>query len=420
MKFAFWRFYLIVLVSMIILAMGIEGVLHRQDETLDSLIPAKVLFCAKQIAVDCDPGARWQTLDETQIALPAATATALNSQKVVALRVDDNHASLLIKDQHQQFHLYGPVRMPPESDSRAWSLYLLFFGALGLLLLYWLWPIFRDLNHIETSLKSSGKALDLRFNLPAHSTAAPVAMAIERLSQQVLQLLSSQRDMTHFIAHDLRTPLARMRFALAMLKNDQPDLRQDLFDNIVEMERIATEYLRYAEEEAHHSVLALEPLNTDSFFTDLHLKTGSAPVMADRDHQSIENGIAISLSLSAKDFFADRFSLERAVSNLLQNALRFARSQICISLQTGHGVCILRVDDDGPGVPKGARHRFGTAFSQANKDSPHAVRSERERGFGLGLYIVLRVAMLHRGHMKILSSPRLGGARFELVWPNRP
>jgi two-component system OmpR family sensor kinase len=193
-----------------------------------------------------------------------------------------------------------------------------------------------------------------------------------------------------------------MRFALAIDSHDVAQLQRDLIDNIVELERTATEYLRYAEQEAQHSVLHLVPIKTHTFFSALqhHYQHSSKQLQWHFPEQG--------------HFYGDEFGLQRALCNLIDNAEQHASHTIVIRFKQAHQCCVVTIDDDGPGIPHLARQQFGrqTAFD------PQRVRGQREQGFGLGLYIVRRVAMLHRGHLRISESPQ-HGARFQLLWPDR-
>ncbi|NQD35486.1 hypothetical protein HPT27_00525 [Permianibacter sp. IMCC34836] len=405
MKWSFLKFYFALLLSMITLALGIEGVLSWHSGPQIPWLPAHLLFCEKIPLPACDRDAvGFQQLPVSAVSLPAETRQQLASGDVVALNTRSGIATLIAQN-GDNYLSYGPVDLQDDNRDLALYLYLLFFGLFALLLLFWLWPLFRDLDHVRATLASADQRKGvLRFALPKRSLMQPLARVITQLSSEVEQLLHSQREMSHFIAHDLRTPLARMRFALAMLKTEQADLKQDLIDNISALEQVAQEYLRYAEDEANHSVLSLTRLSTDSFFADLTQRfrhAGPIPIAIDFPKQA--------------HFHADAFGLERAIDNLINNAQRFAKQQIRIRLQHRHGCCVLQIDDDGPGIPLAARQVFGRSLPFERQ----RVRGDREQGFGIGLYIVRRVAMLHRGRLKLLSSP-LGGARFELVWPDAP
>ncbi len=404
MKSSFLRFYFAVLLSMIALALGIEGVLSWQSPSSMPWLPADQIFCSVQARPDC-PAANGQLreLPMSAVQLPAALMQQLAQGDVVALHSGEQSATLLIQDGARYFS-YGPVTIQDEQGNLALVLYLLFFGLLGLLLLLWLWPLFRDLDAVRAALQQAEQGGPIHFPLPRRSMLWPLARAISQLSGDVQQLLQSQREMSHFIAHDLRTPLARMRFALAMLNTEQQDLRTDVLDNVGELERIATEYLQFADDEASHSLARLPAVEAGPFFQLLQHRHNANARPAIQFHFPAE-GL----------FHANAFALERAIDNLIGNARRFANSTIVVRFQQKRGCCVLQVDDDGPGIPLAARQVFGRQlpFSRPR------VRGDREQGFGIGLYIVRRVAMLHRGRLKLLSSP-IGGARFELIWPDQP
>ncbi|MEP7159453.1 MAG: HAMP domain-containing sensor histidine kinase, partial [Chloroflexota bacterium] len=116
--------------------------------------------------------------------------------------------------------------------------------------------------------------------------------------------------------------------------------------------------------------------------------------------------------VSAGRVRGDRAALRRMVGNLLDNAARHARSKVSVSLMTTAAKkIVLRVDDDGPGVPEAERARIFERFVRLD-----AARSRDDGGSGLGLAIVAEVVAAHGGRVGALDSPS-GGARFEVVLP---
>ncbi len=402
MKITFLRFYLLLLTSMIVLALAIEGLLANVDDESTPWLPAHHLFCSKIALPSCASlNAQMTYLPRHSIALPDRMQQRLQQGELLTIERDQQHA-LILAQVGEQLITYGPVLQPSAPNELALYLYLLFFGLFGLVLLFWLWPVFRDLDSVRHSLSSMDtRQRTLRFKLSPRSVMQPLTRVITQLSQQTNQLLQTQREMSHFIAHDLRTPLARMRFALAMLNTDQADLKKDLLDNIAELERTTTEYLRYADNEAQHVITELPLISVADFFAEL-----------EKSYRNSAKHLRFEYEPHAT-FHADAFSLQRALCNLIDNAERYAASTIVVRLRQRLHCCVLQVDDDGPGIPPPARQ----TFRQAN--TVPRVRGDREQGFGLGLYIVRRVAMLHRGHLKLLATAH-GGARFEIVWPDAP
>jgi two-component system sensor kinase ParS len=104
--------------------------------------------------------------------------------------------------------------------------------------------------------------------------------------------------------------------------------------------------------------------------------------------------------------------MELAVSNLLANALRYARRTVRIGVARDHHLYRVVVEDDGDGIPEGDRATVFRAFTRLDNS-----RNRETGGFGLGLAIVARIASLHRGRVVAGTSDRLGGARLALEWP---
>ena len=103
--------------------------------------------------------------------------------------------------------------------------------------------------------------------------------------------------------------------------------------------------------------------------------------------------------------------MELALSNLLANALRYARSSVSIEVARENGLCRVVVVDDGVGIPAADRAAVFRAFTRLDTS-----RNRQTGGFGLGLAIVARIAALHGGRAIADSSSSLGGARLALEW----
>jgi signal transduction histidine kinase len=135
-------------------------------------------------------------------------------------------------------------------------------------------------------------------------------------------------------------------------------------------------------------------------------------VLAEIDRVRRVNGQPVDAGrVSAGRVVGDPRTLTRVVGNLLDNAVRHARSAVAVSVFEEDGEVVLQVDDDGPGIPAGDRERVFERFVRLD----HA-RDREAGGAGLGLSIVAEVATLHGGSAAVLDSP-LGGARLEVRLP---
>jgi signal transduction histidine kinase len=107
----------------------------------------------------------------------------------------------------------------------------------------------------------------------------------------------------------------------------------------------------------------------------------------------------------------DRKSMPYAMTNLLRNAIKYARTRIRVSAEVVDDQIQVHVDDDGIGIPPGERERVFSAFTRLDRS-----RDRSTGGYGLGLAIARLVLEQHGGNAFAGESP-LGGARFTLSWP---
>jgi two-component system osmolarity sensor histidine kinase EnvZ len=104
-----------------------------------------------------------------------------------------------------------------------------------------------------------------------------------------------------------------------------------------------------------------------------------------------------------------RLAVERALDNLLGNALRYG-TRARLSLRAGPGVVTFTVEDDGPGIPPARREDAQRPFVRLDA----ARNQDRGPGVGLGLAIARDVARSHGGALRLSDSAELGGLRVDL------
>ena len=217
------------------------------------------------------------------------------------------------------------------------------------------------------------------------------ATAFNRMQARIQRFLSQRTEMLAGVSHDLRTPLTRLRLALAMLPNS-PELAPDVADmtaDIAEMERMISGYLAFARGEGSEQA---QPVDLSAMLEDV----ASA---ARRTGAAVEFDTPKPLTLNLRPDAA-----RRAVTNLVDNARRHA-DRIRLSVQPqGRNVYVL-VDDDGPGIAPDRRESVFKPFE-----------SDAHEGTGLGLTIARDIARAHGGEILLEESP-LGGLRARLRLP---
>lgn len=203
---------------------------------------------------------------------------------------------------------------------------------------------------------------------------------------RIEESVESVRRVSDSVAHELRTPLARLQADLTELNEAPPERRSELIERATgEAERLGRMFdavLRISRIEAHRHHAEMRNVDLSALLddaTDYH-----AP-QADERGLSLETDIAPHL-----DLVGDRDLLFQAVSNLIDNAIKFTPSggRVLVSARRDSGEIAIGVSDTGRGIPPGTEERLTERFFRG----PH---TGEVTGFGLGLSLVSAVVDLH-------------------------
>lgn len=233
--------------------------------------------------------------------------------------------------------------------------------------------------------------------------------ALARTMNQMLARLQAGRDrQRQFVSdasHELRSPITTIRHELEQAIARPPEvdlgsLAEDLLQEDLRMQRLVDDLLLLARTDETALALSRQPVDLDDV------------VLAAADRLRSGGVVAVDASgVEAARVVGDHGALDRAVSNLTENAARYATSRVHLTLTTDGAEAVLRVDDDGPGVPLTDRTRIFERFARLDD-----ARARATGGAGLGLAIVAEVVAAHRGTVRCLDAP-LGGARLEVRLP---
>ncbi len=243
----------------------------------------------------------------------------------------------------------------------------------------------------ETALAVSSGDLSRRVKVTGHGDEFDLlAETINDMLDRIARLMDGVRQVSNAIAHDLRTPITRARVRLedaATHAVTETDLRAAIERAQADLDGIVGVFqalLRIAEIEAGARRSAFAVVDVAPLLRDL-------AELYDAVAESREQRLAVTIS-DAIEILGDRDMIQQAVSNLLDNALKFSPDGSVVRLSASGdagGVCI-EVADQGPGIPPEDRERATTRF----------FRGEQARstpGSGLGLALVQAVATLHGG-----------------------
>jgi len=292
-----------------------------------------------------------------------------------------------------------------------WTLAFVFYAAIALVIMAWLWPLTRDLRRLERSTTSFGNR---NWTFDAHigvrSPVHALAESFRRMATRIDGLVGAQKDLSNALSHEIRTPLARMRFELEMARSvqDPGTLSRHLNNintDIAELDAFVTATLDYA-------ILERAEIALNVAEHDFTLILPAIVESIKRDSRA-DLAFQCEVASSATRVTCDVHLMETVVRNLVYNATRYARQQIAVAfIVHPNGFYNLHVDDDGPGIAPVDRERVFSSFVRL--DEP----GRRKRGYGLGLAIVKRIMEWHGGTVSV-SESRLGGAGFSASWPPR-
>jgi two-component system sensor histidine kinase RstB len=309
----------------------------------------------------------------------------------------------------------GPLRQlnpyPPEL--------LILIGVLGLSLIGL--TVYLLVRQLERRLRGVERAatriatgqLEARVPDAGTDSVGRLAKAFNGMASHLQRLLAVQREMVSAVAHELRTPVARLRFGLEMAGSAQtPEARhrylEDMDGDIDDLDRLVDEMLVYTRLERGSPELTFQSVDLSALVDQVIGEL--APL---RPAVLVERGPCKPASDGSSVVDAEPHYMRRALSNLISNAMRHAETRVEVSFVIDADRAKLVVDDDGPGVPEEAWEKVFAPFLRLD-DS----RTRASGGHGLGLSIVRRITYWHGGRSQIGHS-ELGGARFTLVWPRK-
>ena len=210
---------------------------------------------------------------------------------------------------------------------------------------------------------------------------------------------SSQQQFTGNAAHELRTPLALMQAQIELFISEHPNLQPETAELLGLLQEQTERMSRMTK-----VLLEMSELRSVPCKDDIELGPLSEEVLTDLAPLAEHKDIVLNCSGGARIIGSDTL-LYRLVSNLVENAIRYSRpgSTVSVSICDNDSHVFLRVEDQGPGIPKQYRESIFQPFFRLDKS-----RSRAYGGAGLGLALVWEIAALHGGTVEIEASSENG------------
>ncbi|MEL7465007.1 MAG: ATP-binding protein [Pseudomonadota bacterium] len=271
-------------------------------------------------------------------------------------------------------------------------------AALAIVAIFFLRGQIQPIRRLAEAADDFGKGRDRPFRPTGAEEVRRAGAAFLDMKTRLERQIEQRTKMLSGVSHDLRTPLTRMKLALAM-SGDTAEVRE-LRRDVDEMERMLQEFLAFARGEQGEEISAVDPVEiAEEVAADARLRGARVSVLS-----TIETPGEAEVMLR-------RTAIKRAIGNLVGNAAEFGE-RIDISTRIARRFIEFVVEDDGPGIPEAERE---AAFRPFERLDP-ARNQDKGGGVGLGLSIALDIARSHGGELSLHESERLGGlkARFRV------
>ena len=359
---------------------------------------------------------KWQASGQYQISivplsnfpLPNELLSQLKSEQALVLETDETIAiHYYLPSSDELFILSAPPIIIAESHGLInFLLTGLFYLAMLFLVFLWLYPLAKRLLELRKVAKAFGEGeLEKRVVVGSISYIKDLETEFNHMAQRIEGLVNDVKLLSNAVSHDLRTPLARIRFGIDTLQEEEnPALRkkfeQRISDNVNEMVELVETLLNYA--------------RLDQAMLTLNKSKVSLSAIVDsaiRNKSDDKLNINVLYDESELTVYGDPAYLMILVANLIQNACQYCHKQIEITLLEKNEFIILAISDDGKGIALAQREQILKPFIRGKNVDQNV------KGYGMGLAIVKRILEWHHGEISIDDAVNLSGAKFTISLP---
>jgi len=347
-------------------------------------------------------------LNRAELALPTELEQQLRSGQALVLESESQvELFFLVPDTLQVLSL-----SPPKTENKTqlrFLLTMLFYGGMISLVLLWIYPLARRLLALGRTARAFGEGqLDRRVATHQRSFLFGIESEFNSMAKRIQSLIADNKMLASAVSHDLRTPLARLRFGIDLLdeakdESVRAEYQHRLSNDLTAMENLVEVLLEYARLDQQLSDMPKTPTDINS--------------VVNHSVESISGivGKSIHWQPTSDNLVAQAHPryVAMLVNNLLQNAVNYGNEHISVKLEKRRNKIVFTVEDDGPGIPEKMRYEMLKPFIRGK----HSESGATGKGYGMGLAIVSRIAEWHDAQFIISDSDAYGGAKFDLLFP---
>ena len=285
----------------------------------------------------------------------------------------------------------------------------LFAALMGALAIWYLTKNIRQIVFAANRFKQGD--LQYRIDTKGDTDLSKVAETFNEMAETILTDMEKiksveklRRELIANISHDLRTPLSIMQGYVETLQMKQRDITPEqhseylslIHSSSQKLSRLISQLFEYSKLEANQVEPKKEPFLIADLLGDLN-----ARYQLQAEKQQIH--LSLEVENNTPLVFGDIGLVERALQNLIDNALKFTPEggRVTVAVEKNNKSVALSVKDSGPGIPKNEQSVIFERYRQAKT-------GKEGSGAGLGLAIVKKIVEIHNSSVEVLSKPNEG------------
>lgn len=234
--------------------------------------------------------------------------------------------------------------------------------------------------------------LGYRVEVTREDELGELTESINHMADSLQSMLEAKRQLLLAISHELRTPVTRAKLQLEFMEDG--DLRENLSDDINEIDLLISDLIEAERLSTQHSALILDDVDFADYIR-----------MLAEQFQHYEGGLEVDLPDTDHSMRLDKLRIRLLMANIVNNAIRHGRGQpvtIKVAFE-GEQRAVLQIIDQGEGIAAEHLRHITEPFYRVD-----SARQRNTGGFGLGLYLCNLIVDAHGGTLKIDSQPERG------------
>jgi signal transduction histidine kinase len=301
------------------------------------------------------------------------------------------HEHFLVKLENDGYEIvFASPRISemPRTDYSTLIISLAGIAILFLILLAVRW-VFLPIKWIQEGAERIGAGdLEYRIRSRRHDELGDLSRQFNTMAEDVQEMLEAKRQLMLAISHELRSPLTRSKVSAEFIEDET--VRQNILEDLAEMERLTSDLLESEALKTRHAVLHREPVDLAALLESVI----ATDFVSQTERVSLECG-----EMPVVDLDITRIKL--LMRNLIDNALRYNPADaglVEVRAVEEAGKIRISVQDHGPGIPPEHIDNITEPFYRADP-----ARARATGGIGLGLYLCRRIVEVHGGQLSLIS-----------------